>query len=388
MFYKIKKYLKDYTNTLFIIDQQKLSKGSKYLLFIFIITIFIIIGWGLSWQKHQTESIYNLYGYKCNNLVNMRKPLTFDYFKNSNSYDYKNKFGDSLECKNLKKYYTSFIKSKEYKQSIINLSKLEKKKYNIQSKIKRLKNSYGDMLLEDLSKQDKNLSILPSTSSNVSIDLNQNRKELEDVLRKITYIKTLNNYPEYVKFNNYYQHNKTIIKNNYTSTKRLYDLNQTIQAFGFLIPIWILFYTLYRILLRKNLFILSHLTIHVANISAIYGLFYLLDFIYEIMPKIFLKEIIAIFMKYNLTIFLNIFIILFFITLFGLIIYKIQKDNTTGIKKRKEEINNLSNNRCSECSSKILGSYCQVCGFKHFTMCKKCNQQKLIKANFCQHCGE
>ena len=85
---------------------------------------------------------------------------------------------------------------------------------------------------------------------------------------------------------------------------------------------------------------------------------------------------------------MNILIILFFITIFGLIIYRVQKDNTTGVKKRKEEINNLSDNRCSECNSKILGEYCQTCGFKHYTTCNKCNQNKLIKANFCQSCGE
>lgn len=346
MFSRVKIYLKEYREALFVIDQHRLSKGSKSLLFIFLVTIFTIIGWGLSWQKAQTKSPSELYGYECNNLVNIVEPLDYNYFRARylDKYNRDGHFGESIECKTLGDKYLSFIKSKRYGESLVELKRLESQRGEIEDR--------------------------------------------DEISSKIKEIKNLNNYPEYIDFNIYYNAHRDSIKDKYLSQKRLYHFRQTLQAFGFLVPIWLLFYLIYRAMVKRRYFILAHLTIHVANVSAIYGLFYLINFIYEIMPKIFLERIIDIFMQYNLTIFLNILVILFFIIIFGILIYRVQKNSTTGVKKRKEEIDNISNGRCSECSSIITGDYCSLCGFKHYIKCSSCGKDRLSRGNFCQECGE
>jgi hypothetical protein len=350
MFNKIQVYIKKYSDTLFVVDEQKLSKGSKSLLVVFVMSIFMIIGWGLSWQKEQTKSPYKLYGYECTHLVNKKDNIDFDYFKSRNYYISLKQFGDSKRCNQLGKYYISFIKGNKYQEALKEIKTLESLKY--------------------------------------TLDKRGKKDELNTIIEDIKSLKTLNNYPKYLIFNKYYQENRELIKSNCQAKMRLYHFKQTLQAFGFLFPIWLVFYLVYKFTLKRKHFILANLTINVANVSALYALFYLIDFIYTIIPKIFLEKLIAIFMKYNLTIILNTIVIIFFIIVFGILIYMVQRNHSTSVNKRKDEIKNLTNGKCSECGCVINGDYCQICGFKHYSDCVTCGVKRLSKANFCQHCGE
>jgi hypothetical protein len=390
MRWRVGEYINRYKKSLFIVDKEELSRGSKVLLFIFVLAIFMIIGWGLSWQQDQTKSPYKEFGYKCVNLLKREKPLDFAYFNSYYSSNYKSikrDFGEGSECRELGRYYIAFVKSRLYTTNISRLKKLESKKYELSSKIKRLKDSYSDMLLEQIALQEPNSSILPSSASRVSTDLADKERGLSSIIAKIKEIKTLSNYPKYIEFDRYYQRQKSHIFKEYKSQTRLYHFKRTIQAFAFLFPVWLLFYLIYRFLVKRRYFILSHLTIHVANVSAIYGLFYLITFIYSVVPKIFLGKFIAFFMQYNLTIFLNILIIIIFIVIFGFIIYSLQKSNSTGIKKRKSQRKNLRDGRCSECGCLITDSHCPLCGFSHYEPCKSCGEDRLRRGDFCQRCG-
>ncbi len=395
MRWRVGEYISRYKKSLFIVDKEELSRGSKVLLFIFVLAIFTVIGWGLSWQQDQTKSPYKEFGYKCVNLVKRERPLDFAYFK-TNYYQrsdlhyesLKRGFGEGKECRELGRYYMAFLKSQLYTTNISRLKKLESKKYEISSKIKRLKDSYGDMLLEQIVSQEPNSSILPSTASKVSTDLQLKEAKLDSIIAKIREIKTLSNYPHYIAFDRYYQSQKSQISKEYKSQTRLYHFKRTIQAFAFLFPLWLLFYLIYRFLVKRRYFILSHLSIHVANVSAIYGLFYLISFIYSVVPKIFLGKFIAFFMQYNLTIFLNILIIILFIFIFAFIIYRLQKSNSTGIKKRKSQRRNLRDGRCSECGCLITDSHCPLCGFSHYEPCEKCGKDRFRRGDFCQRCGK
>ena len=94
------------------------------------------------------------------------------------------------------------------------------------------------------------------------------------------------------------------------------------------------------------------------------------------------------FMQYNMAIVLNILAIFFFITLFGLIIYRVQKNDTTGSKKRKQELMNIKMGKCSECGCGITDDFCPVCGFQHYTECPSCHRKTLTKGLYCTHCGK
>ena len=395
MFKKLASYFRDYRQSLFVIDQKELSGGAKFLLAIFVITVVIIIGWGMSWQTAQTKSPHQQFGYECKKLIDRKKPFTFAemeqnyrFKKNSEQYNsLAEEFGDDPQCRKLGEKYLAFLHDPALHNNLTKLNKLRKKQSQINYQIQRLKASYGDMLLEKVAGQDLNRSILPSSASRASIDLKNAQTRLDQLRSQIKKLESLESYASYQKFNNYYQTNREEIKMHYRSALRYYHFKRTMQAFAFLIPIWLLFYLLYRVMVSRRHFILSHLTLHVANVAALYALYYLILFIYDIVPKLFFQKIIAFFMQYNMAIVLNILAILFFIILFGVIIYRVQKNDTTGIKKRKQELLNIKQGRCSECGSIITGNYCPVCGFKQYQECPSCHQKTLSRGNYCIHCG-
>ena len=396
MFKKIADFFKAYRQSLFVIDQRELSGGAKFLLGIFVLTVFVIIGWGLSWQTGQAKSPYQQFGYECKNLINKKEALTLKEIEVKHRYhrseqEYQNLlkgFGDDQQCKELGSYYVAFIKDPSLKNSVSKLKVLRQQKSQVTQQIRRLKASYGDMLLEKAVGQEQDKSILPSSSSRAAIDLKVIEERLAVIESEIKTRNDLQNYESYQKFDNYYQANREEIKEHHCSALRYYHFKRTMQAFAFLIPIWLLFYIFYRIMVRKQHYILSHLTLHVANVAALYALFYMILFIYDIMPKLFFQKIIDFFMQYNMTIILNILAILFFITLFGIIIYRVQKNDTTGRKKRKQELINLKMGKCSECGCAITDDYCPVCGFKHHEECPSCHRETLAKGVYCQHCGK
>ena len=395
MFQKMRNYMKEYKHSLFVIDQKELTGGAKFLLGIFVITVVIIIGWGLSWQTAQTKSPYQQFGYKCKKLVDRTEPITFGELEGEYRL-YKNgikhlgrleKFGDDPQCKKLESRWIAIYADPAFRDAISRLKQLRKSQNRVQYQIRRLKSSYGDMLLEKVAGQDPGKSILPSSASRASADLKAAEQRLAQLKKQIKNLENLNAYDSYRNFDSYYRANKEQIAKHYRSAERYYHFKRTMQAFGFLIPIWLLFYLFYRAMVKRRHFILSHLTLHVANVAALYALYYLILFIYDIIPKLFFQKIIEFFMQYNMAIVLNILAILFFITLFGIIIYRVQKNDTTGSKKRKQELQNIKMGRCSECGCVITDDYCPVCGFKHYAECPTCHQKTLAKGEYCTHCG-
>jgi hypothetical protein len=377
----------EYKHSLFVIDQKELTGGAKFLLGIFVITVVIIIGWGLSWQTAQTKSPYQQFGYKCKKLVDRTEPITFGELESEYRL-YKNgikhigrleKFGDDPQCKKLESYWVAIYADPAFRDAITKLTQLRKSQKQVQYQIRRLKSNYSDMLLEKVVGQDLNKSILPSSASRASSDLKAAEQKLAQLKMQIKNLENLNAYDSYRNFDSYYRANKEQIAKHYRSAERYYHFKRTMQAFGFLIPIWLLFYLFYRAMVNRRHFILSHLTLHVANVAALYALYYLILFIYDIIPKLFFQKIIEFFMQYNMAIVLNILAILFFITLFGIIIYRVQKNDTTGSKKRKQELQNIKMGRCSECGCVINDDYCPVCGFKHYAECPACHQKTLAK---------
>lgn len=393
MFSKIRKYFSKYRTSLFQVDQKELSRGSKLLLSIFLFTIFIIIGWGLSWQLDQTKSPHTEYGYLCKKLVDRSDKLDYRDVVSSSFIHKKSTFesldfGTNSECQELGKRYYAFFKDKSFEKNNKTIKELEWKRSQYKYNVKKLEKSYSDMLLEKVAKQDKAHSIFSSDSTKIKSDIEKLKVQIMDSDQKIKQLSNLMHYPSYKHFNSYYTAKKESIKNSYQKAKRYYSVKQTMQAFIFLIPIWFLFYMIYRFMMYRKHYILSHLTLHVANVAALYALFFLISFIYDIMPKLYFQKIIAFFMQYNMAIVLNILAIVFFIILFGVVIYRVQKNDTTGVKKRKQEIENLKSGKCSECACLINSDYCPVCGFSHYKECPKCHHKTLTKGEFCQYCSE
>jgi hypothetical protein len=392
---RLKHYFSEYKKSLFRVNQKELSRTSKMLLAIFLFTIFIVIGWGLEWQLKQEESPGKAYGFACKELINKKEDLSFrdfskyTYWQTSDKQNFygKDAFGEDAMCKKLGMLYRAVLDNAAFGANQKTLIEVQKKLQETKYKIQSLKDSYGDLLLEKVAKQEKSKSIFSTDSTKVKEEMQKLQDNASEYEAHILKLSDLSQYPAYGTFIDYYKAHKDELKKAYENKVRYFSFKRTMQAFAFLIPVWLLFYLAYKFMLRREYYILSHLTLHVANVAALYALYYLVLFVYGIIPELFFEKIIAFFMQHNMVIVLNVLAILFFTALFGIIIYKIQKNDTTGVKKRKQELLNLKMGKCSECGCVIDGEYCFVCGFHHTTLCRACHQPTLRKGEFCRHCG-
>ena len=395
MLQRIKRYLLEYKKSLFEINKKELSGTSKMLLTVFVFTVFVVIGWGLEWQLEQEKSPAKAYGTACKVLMNKKEDFSVRDFSrfayrqeiSMQGHDGEDPFGEDAVCKKLGTLYRAVANDTAFTADQKTLSEVQKKLQETQYKIQSLKDSYGSLLLEKVAKQEKKKSIFSTDAAKIKEELEKLQRSAEEYEASVLKLSDLNRYPAYKAFVEYYKAHKEELKEAYKHKVRYFSFKRTIQAFAFLIPVWLLFYAAYRFMVRREYYILSHLTLHVANVAAVYGLYYLVLLIYDIIPELFFQKIIAFFMQHNMVIVLNILAILFFIVLFGVIIYRIQKNDTTGAKKRKQELLNLKMGKCSECGCVIDGEYCFVCGFHHTTLCGACRQPTLRKGEFCRHCG-
>ena len=61
---------KKYKNNLFEINKAKLTTGSKFMLLVFVLVMFVVIGIGVDIQRDSVKSIYKEFGSSCTSLIN------------------------------------------------------------------------------------------------------------------------------------------------------------------------------------------------------------------------------------------------------------------------------------------------------------------------------
>lgn len=387
MFGFLKSYALHYKKSLFSINNTPLSTSSKRLLLLFVIVIFIIMSQALHWQQRQLMAPYEAFGSMCRSFATQKEPWKLnDFTRSYSAYNYS--FGRDKLCQDFAKVLTPLAKEIQESEAYKRIQTLNEQRRKHVSAIATLKTSYESMLLEKIANQEQAHSILTSNSASIKHDIEALQAKIDTIDSTVATLSKLESFQNYASFLSYYQTYHTKITEAIAKKERFYPLERLVNALLFLAPLWLLFYVLYRFFLRKNYPIFSHLSLHVANVSALYALFYGIVFIYDIMPKLFLERLLGFLMQYNLTIVFNIVAIGFFFLLFGFIIYRVQKNGTTGVKKRNEELKNLKTSKCSECATLITSAFCPVCGFSHYHTCPSCNATTLRKGAYCQACGE
>ena len=241
-------------------------------------------------------------------------------------------FGKDARCQKMGTLYLDVANDAFYKDKLIEYKALKNNITKINSQIQTAEAQYASMLLEDIAQQDHNLSILSSSSSKVKEKirlLNDQLQHLEQRLDEIDNVGTLDSFQS---FKNYLDKNSDEIDTAYKEAIKYYKFQYTLNVFLFLLPIWFIFYFVYRLFKRKKYHILAHMSLHVANVSAVFIVFYLLSLIYDVIPKVFLSKLIALLSQYNLSVLLNLVAILFFMSLFGFFIYRTQLSHINSSK--------------------------------------------------------
>lgn len=388
---KILNYYKNYKKEFFSVNQTELTGFSKLLTILFFITSLWLIANGIQSSIHQSIPPEKKYGYKCESFANQRVFSIFDFQKENgvyanNQYDF---FGQAPQCQALKKSYTKILNNHKIQFEIEKIKELQQKMQNLIYKQRKLKKEYDSMLLEKISGQSRDKSILNSDANSVKEKLSKLSNEEKSIAQTIDRKKDILNYPQIQNFILLRDKYKDSIINNLSHERRFYRLKISLQIFAFVIPIWMLFYFFYRYLTKKEKYIFAKLSFYVASAAALYGLVELVQLIYSIIPKLFLAKLVAFFTSHNMIIVLNILGILFFLTLFGVIIHKIQKRETKKRVPTDTKISNLKYQSCFNCGAKRKDDdeYCGFCGESLKTECISCNKPIYKYQPYCTLCG-
>jgi hypothetical protein len=301
-------------------------------------------------------------------------------------------FGTNGLCQEVGKRYLDLANSDKFEDKLIIQKGLKKKINSLNQSITKKIDEYSNTLLENIAQQDEQYSILSTTSKTIKKQLKQSRKKravLENELSKIEDVTTLE---EFKIFKQFLDKNSQEIREKYRDAIKYYRLKYTLNIFVFLFPVWLLFYIAYRVLKKKKFYITSHLSLNVANVSALYIVFNIFLLVYTIIPKIFFSKLIRLLSQYNLTLILNVLAILFFMALFGFFIRRIQKNSLKDMTV--DSVNTIKNariknlNTCIKCGNKHNpeDKFCGFCSHKLKQKCSTCELEVSSDYSFCTNC--
>ena len=420
IFLKVKAWFESYRDSMLKVDNKNLSTASKFSLAIFVIIVFTIIGSGVNTQQSSIAKPYEKFSHKCMNFLEQNREI--DKFQNRDiskdiygeSYNYKywnledfkynhhrrserevlRQFGEDVLCQDMAVKYLDLANSETLEDKLIIQKGLKAKIASVNELIERKTEEYSNTLLENIAKQDQKYSILSTSSKNIKKELRKSRIELGVLERELEKVEDIKIIKEFQSFKKYLDANyEKIVDANHEAVK-YYRLEYTLSIFLFLFPVWFIFYIAYRIFKKRGHYVSAYLSVNVANVSALYIVFNIFLLIYTIIPKVFLGKLIEFLSQYNLTLFLNIGAILFFMLLFGFFIHRIQKnsgvDNSKFNKDRVKTIRIKDFNSCAKCGNKCNkdDKFCGFCSNELKIKCRHCQSEVEKDYMFCTVCSK
>ena len=384
----LKTIFQNYKESLFTVNNEPLTKLSKFFLALFVLFSFIILSISLSQQGRTIASPGSEFGYRClyfaNHSMKNFPPEEFRFKKHIED------FGSAKECETLSYLYSNA--RKELSPFIRQLDNANRQLGSLIAKKRTLKSEYSNTLLEKIAHQSKEKSILHTGADDIKMHLDTIDRQISQLKREIQKTTTTaKQKTSYQKFVTYSKQNAQTIKDKYNRYVRYYSFKVLLSKYLFLIPLFVMVFLLYNFAIKRKKYILSHLLLNLLNVVGIFILFYLLEFFYHIIPHTFFQKLYQLLYKLNIIAFANYISIAFFVLLFGLIIKFIQ-DRAQKHKTQKNAIyahTYIKQGRCSNCGAYKDKSYkfCPGCGEKLYVACPTCGKIKLYRAKYCQECG-
>ncbi|RUM68441.1 MAG: hypothetical protein DSZ05_01060 [Sulfurospirillum sp.] len=385
---KLTEIFKNYTQSLFKVNNEPLTNLSRLFLGIFVLFSFIIIAISLNQQGRTIQKPDEQFGYECVALAKT-KPEHIDIYTFQKYTTRKHipayRFGKDAKCHRLNTLYNQAYSA--YYPRLQEIERTQRTINTLQNKINTLKRQYSGMLLEKISGQPAQKSILKSNAAHVKAEIASYKASIANAQKRVAELQNIQNDPKYQNFMNFLRQNARQILAEYYELRRYYPFKKLLSKYLFLIPLFIVVFALYNFAVKRKKYILSHLMINLLNITALFMLFYLLEFIYDIIPHTFFQKLYKILYDLNIIAFANYLAILFFVVLFGLIIKFIQ--NRAKSHKSAHKYSYIKLGRCHRCGAYKAKSYkhCPNCGVNLFERCKNCGKEKIAESRFCQECG-
>ncbi len=390
---RVKSWLKKIKELIFFKAGKPLTGISAVLLWFYFFSLLYLIGYGVMLQTSSVMHSSEPVKYQCLRLANKEERILkksekwkFDDFFNPSSFT----FGSSKLCQDLYRYFKGVYDDLQFKTLRQQYQRLRFQLNEINMKIGRIRQEYGDMLLEKIAAQPQERSILSSSATKAKEDLERLKSEkrrlkeqMQAVLHRFHLLPSFKNFEAYLKAN--YEE----IKSRYSWAKRYWAFKLFGYAYLFLLPVFALFWLFFWMGKREQNDILQRLAATGAVATAIYMFLYLLWLIYEVIPFTFFRKIVEWLAQFDLEALFSVIGVLILVPLFWWLISITQKQKPI---KQKElpKIHFVKSRRCGFCGGVVKAGerFCGICGKKLVQKCEFCEREFHFGLKFCPHCGK
>ena len=399
------------------------DKPLNWLSIVFLIAFDIFIFTNLlDWLESQSRNIeapHEKYSYVCRDLFNsndtalwkrkfelinrnndryLRKDINAPFYDENFKKDNKSDLCKTLlnKIKKVKANYNFNSLYTKLNNKQTRLLGLENKKRSYENDYNEFREDYKAWLrsYDDRLSEIKNESIRDDYNKILS-EIKLRKSELSKIINE------LNNLWEIKDLNKYINENKEQFISEEENYRFWYPVYVTLMESILIFPILIFTILLYNFAIKRRLRILSILASNLALISGLFAFFILIKVIYWILPHKFFANVITYLASIKALAIWNYVLTIFWILLFGLLMYSSKKwfEKYKKIKEEQAKQRELLNKErigkerywkktCIDCNTKLLdwASHCSNCWADQYKECSKCKNRMPRAYSHCEKC--
>lgn len=403
MFWPIKTFFSNMLGKNEQVYQKPLNTLSIIFVIVFDIFLFSNILDAYTYQKNLVVSPYEQY--QCSNFFtetiednSLIDTINFTY---SSEIDSRNL---SVHCQKIAWFLNELKKDSSFSNVINQKLKIQDTLADLENQKINYETQYSKYLNESsagISSYEDRLSNIPPWQARINYQeinnkIEKNKKDLNEIIKTFA-----ENNSVYKNIKSYINENSQAFSKEYENAQYWYPVKITFYQMMLLIPLFFISLFLYKFFLRKQNKIFTILFSNLTFITGIFAFVLLAKVLYFIIPQKFLANFIALLKSLSLGFLWNYILVIFWVVIFGAIIYASQKwaEKIEAIKKEQEAQRIIQNKKkvlkerfhkglCGECGEKLLpeSHFCQVCGTSQEFECEQCHTLIPKAFDFCNKC--
>ncbi|MDP2827730.1 MAG: zinc ribbon domain-containing protein [Sulfuricellaceae bacterium] len=291
-------------------------------------------------------------------------------------------------CETLISTLETIKKDKELGQTFNNIQKIKRESGDLRAQAERLKGSYDTSLLESIARQGEgqaNVDALRNDLRAKTEALNTLTQKMTDLQASVVRDKRVQAF--WALIDHQSAADREALRSDLQKLNFWYPVKRLGMEMIFLLPLFGLFYLWNFVSLRKDRPLQTLVSSHLLVVTVVPVLFKVIQLIYNILPKKFLQNLVALLESMKLVALWHYLAMALAIAATLVAIYVVQK---TIFSRGKLLAKRIANDLCQECGSRLppASSACPLCGFGQFKPCRHCGKPTHVYGSYCKECGE
>jgi len=394
----ITRKIKCFSANLTKINNHPISKATLIIVLFLDLFILVSIFEGLSDHTRQLTSPSEYIPQYCRDIIidedwNDDNRLTrtaniVSRYRGSTVYSYNKSPKTHPICTPIFESLQSIKQDKTLAKDLNSLLRLRSQSTRVKSELSKVRGAYDTSLLEQIAKQKtnpNNTTALKKQVSSLTVKLNNLTKTESESSLLLHQNKLIMQFFGLIK--NSENQNRDELLAALRHLNFWFPVKRLGMEMIFLLPLIIIFYLWHSKSISANRTYQSLVSSHLLVVVFIPVIFKVLELIYELIPKTFLKHVFDILESLNLVAVWHYLMMAISIAGALALIYVMQQKIFSVEKLNQKRI---AKGDCQNCGEHLAAEHnaCPTCGFIQLKPCVQCNKNTYVLGKFCRECGE